>query len=61
MKRIFRYLKASWREIRKVKWPTKKQAAKLTFAVIMFSLFFAAFTGIVDAGIDQFIEKVILK
>ena len=58
MGKAITYLKGSVAEIRKVTWPTRKEAAKLTFAVIIFSLAFSLLTSLTDFGINQLFERV---
>ncbi|MBP6041490.1 preprotein translocase subunit SecE [Candidatus Saccharibacteria bacterium] len=60
MGKAITYLKGSVAEIRKVTWPTRKEAAKLTFAVIIFSLAFSLLTSLTDFGINQLFERVII-
>ena len=48
MKKIFKFIKSAKAELDKVKWPTKKQAIKLTKTVIMASLAVAVFLGMLD-------------
>lgn len=60
MKAIWKYLKGARRELKKVTWPSRKEAIKLTFAVVVFTLVFVIFTSIVDYGLDRAFEKIIL-
>ncbi|MBP7018474.1 preprotein translocase subunit SecE [Candidatus Saccharibacteria bacterium] len=60
MGKVTTYLKGSVAEIRKVTWPTRREAAKLTFAVIVFSLAFSLLTSLTDFGINQLFERVII-
>ena len=60
MGKAITYLKGSVAEIRKVTWPTRKEAAKLTFDVIIFSLAFSLLTSLTDFGINQLFERVII-
>ncbi len=60
MGKVPKYLKGSVAEIRKVTWPTRREAAKLTFAVIVFSLAFSLLTSLTDFGINQLFERVII-
>ncbi len=55
--RFFREVKT---EITKVKWPTRRELIGSTVAVIMLSLIFALFLGIVDFVIIK-ILKIIIK
>ena len=61
MKRFAKYFRGAFREIGKVTWPKRREAMKLTFAVIVFSLAFALFTGVVDGGLTILFEKFVLK
>jgi preprotein translocase SecE subunit len=40
------FLVNAWRELRQVNWPSRKDAIKLTFAVIVFAAIFAVFVQI---------------
>lgn len=55
------YFVLSWRELKKVTWPTKGTAAKLTFAVIVFSFVLSATIKLIDLGFDKLFKDVILK
>lgn len=46
---LARYIKASWREIRQVRWPNRKTTWKMVFAVLMYTILFAAIIMILDA------------
>ncbi|HUP26472.1 MAG TPA: preprotein translocase subunit SecE, partial [Candidatus Limnocylindrales bacterium] len=35
-----RYFSLAWQEVRQVKWPGRKETAKLTLAVFLFAIFF---------------------
>jgi preprotein translocase SecE subunit len=56
-----RYFVNSWREVRKVTWPNRKETWRLTLAVFVFAIVFGALVAIVDKGLDEFFKKVILK
>ena len=45
---IFRYLKETRAELRKVSWPTRQEALNLTLIVVAFTIFMAALLGIID-------------
>ena len=47
--KIVQYFTDSFSELRKVTWPTKNQAVKLTAIVLGFCLFMAVVVGAVDA------------
>lgn len=56
-----KYLRGVRAEFRKVTWPKRPEAWRLTLAVIVFSIVFAAFVTVVDYGINILFEKVIIK
>lgn len=56
-----RYFVNSFRELKLVTWPSRKTAAKLTLAVILFSIFTAALVRAMDYGYDKLFKDVILK
>jgi preprotein translocase subunit SecE len=56
-----RYFRNSWKELRKVKWPTRKETAKLTLAVFTFAIVLAMIVTVTDYGLDKLLRKVILK
>ena len=55
------YIRASWRELRMVTWPDRKQTRDLTGAVIMFSVVFGLIIAAFDYGLDNLFKRVILK
>jgi preprotein translocase subunit SecE len=61
MKRLLNYFREARAELGKVIWPTRQQAVKLTLAVMVFSLIFAAFIGGLDYLLSLFLQKVILR
>jgi preprotein translocase subunit SecE len=42
------YFAESYKELRKVNWPTRKETTRLTIVVIVFSLVIAIFLGLLD-------------
>jgi preprotein translocase SecE subunit len=56
-----RYIINSWRELKLVTWPSRRETWRLTFAVFMFSIVFGGLVAIVDKGLDEIFKKVILK
>lgn len=55
------YFRNSWRELRMVTWPSRRETWKLTLAVISFALIFGLLIAITDYGLDKLFRKVILK
>ena len=56
-----RYLRNSWRELRLVVWPTRRQTLQLTSAVVMFAIVFGAVVAAFDYGLDKLFKEVILR
>lgn len=61
MQKIAQYFKDSWVELQKVSWPNRKQAIKLTAAVLIFSVVFALYIGLLDTIFSNLLQKLILK
>jgi preprotein translocase SecE subunit len=55
------YFKNSWQELRRVQWPDRKTALKLTLVVIIFSAIFSAFTTALDYGFERLAKQLFLK
>jgi len=53
------YLKGVKAELRKVTWPTRKEAVKLTAIVFAVCTIFALFFWLVDTGCLVVLEKVL--
>ena len=56
-----KYFINSWREVRKVVWPSRKETWRLTLAVFIFAIIFGAMVAGVDKGLDEIFKKVVLK
>ncbi|MDB5166307.1 MAG: secE [Candidatus Saccharibacteria bacterium] len=57
----FRYVASSWRELRQVTWPDRKTTAKLTGAVLIFSVVFGVIIAIVDFGLDKLFRLLLTQ
>jgi preprotein translocase subunit SecE len=55
------YFRNSWKELKLVTWPTRREAAQLTLAVIIFSIIFGVIIAIVDYGLDKLFKQLLLK
>jgi len=55
------YFRNSWRELRLVTWPGRRETWKLTFAVFLFAIIFGVVISITDYGLDKLFRKVLLK
>lgn len=56
-----RFIRNAFHEIALVEWPTTRETFKLTFAVIVFSVFIGAFVASLDFGLTRLFKYVILK
>ncbi len=56
-----RYFRNSFKELRQVTWPGRKETWKLTFAVLVFAVVFSLFIGVVDFGLDKVIRRIVLR
>lgn len=59
LRRLKDYFVGSWRELRQVRWPNRKQTWALTVAVILFSLVLGIFIFLLDAGFTLLFKKFI--
>jgi preprotein translocase SecE subunit len=55
------YFRNSWKELRKVAWPNRRQSLELTRAVIIFAVIFGALVAGVDYGLDKVFKEILLK
>ena len=55
------YFRNSWRELKLVTWPSRKQTRQLTLAVIMFSIVLGTFVALLDLGFGKLFKEVIVK
>lgn len=55
------YIRSSWAELKLVTWPTWKQSVRLTFAVLVFAVIFAAVVAALDYGLDKIFREILLK
>lgn len=58
--RFPRYFRESYREIRKVTWPSRRESLKLTVAVTVFTTIFTIFAVLADTLFDWVAEKIFL-
>lgn len=61
MNRFVTYVQQSWMELRKVVWPSRPTAIRLTIIVIIFAISMAAFIGVIDYIFGQILKQIILK
>lgn len=55
------YFRNSWRELRQVIWPSRRDSFRLTFAVIAFAAVFGVVIAFLDFGLDKLFKQVLLK
>ena len=55
------YFVNSWREVRQVTWPARRETWRLTLAVFIFALIFGSMVYGVDKGLDELFKKFVLK
>lgn len=55
------YLRNSFRELKLVAWPNRRQSRDLTFAVLAFATVFGAVVALVDYGLDKLFKDILLK
>ena len=56
-----KYFRNSWKELRQVTWPKRREARQLTTAVIIFAALFGVMIAAVDYGLDKLFKQVLLK
>lgn len=56
---FFRYLRDSWREIRQVRWPSRKATWKLFFAIIVYTLLIGAIIMLLDVFFTWIFNTII--
>lgn len=57
---VVKYFREAKVELEKVSWPTRKDTVKYSVLVFMLSLATAAFIGVLDFGLSQALEQLIL-
>jgi preprotein translocase subunit SecE len=58
---LISYVREARAELTKVTWPTRQQAVRLSIAVIVFSVAFAALIAALDYVFSLVLQKLILK
>jgi preprotein translocase subunit SecE len=56
---IVRYFKETRAELRKVNWPTRKEAINLSLIVLGVTLFMSALLGVIDYLFSQFFSLIL--
>jgi|YelNatPaOPRAMG01_1025707.scaffolds.fasta_scaffold95755_3 preprotein translocase subunit SecE len=58
-KKIKEYFKSSYKELKQVNWPTRKEVLKYTMEVLGLSFLVALILGLIDYGLLQFMRLII--
>jgi preprotein translocase subunit SecE len=56
-----RFIRESWAELKKVDWPGRNQVTQGTIVVIIACAIVGAYLWLVDLGLKNFVENVILR
>jgi preprotein translocase subunit SecE len=56
-----KYVRESWAELKLVTWPTKKEAAQKTIAVIAFAIVIAILVQLLDLLFSKVVKEIILR
>ncbi len=59
--KLTKFLKEAKAELKKVVWPTRKQAINLTLIVIVVTLIVAAFIGALDYLFNKLMELFVIQ
>ncbi len=54
------YFRNSWKEIRLVTWPNRRETRRLTLAVLGFAIVFGALVASLDYGLSHLFQSIIL-
>lgn len=57
--RAWAYLKGSWAELRRVRWPDRKATWGMTGALLVFTVFFLAVILALDYGFSQLFKLIL--
>ncbi len=58
---LLSYVRNSWREVRQVTWPTRRETRQLTTAVFVFAIVFSTLITVVDYGLDKVFKQLLLN
>jgi len=54
-------LRNSWKELKLVTWPDRRQTLRLTFAVLAFAIVIGAFVATLDYGLSHLFKLILLE
>jgi preprotein translocase SecE subunit len=58
---IPKYFRESFKELKEVTWPDRKQTTQLTIAVFVFAITFGIMVAVVDYGLDRIFKRILIK
>lgn len=58
---LINYFVSSWRELKDVTWPGRRETLRLTAAVFIFSVVFGVLVSLSDFGLDKLFHKILLR
>ncbi len=56
-----KFVREAFAEVKLVTWPDRKNTVKLTMAVFIFAVIFAAIVGLLDWGLGELFEEFVVK
>lgn len=56
---MFSYVSESWAELKKVRWPSRKELKSYTLVVVFTILLMTIYFWVLDIGISSLIEAII--
>ena len=59
IRQLMTYFEESWRELKKVHWPSRKETYAATAMVILVVVFISIFLALVDFGLTTAIRAII--
>jgi preprotein translocase subunit SecE len=57
--RFLNFLRASWAELQRVRWPDRRQVGQATAVVLGFVIIAGAFLGLIDAATERVVEFIL--
>ena len=57
--KLVKYFKDTYKELKKVKWPTKSETVNNTILVIGICAFMGIFLGLIDLGLTELVYKLL--
>ena len=58
---LINYIISSWRELKLVSWPNRRETRRLTFAVLAFAVVFGAVIASLDFGLGRLFKLILLS